>query len=306
MPDDTRSVEMFLFRLKLEPYRRQRSLAELSINRPDLLFKLLSLVPSYQFSKKSIFRTSKIDNISETEHYFEVGIEYKKDGAKFDKIKKSFIAHENEITDFAHCFYESKIQLLVIEKKTGLPAPKTLASRLALAIEQIKTITEVFSCLTQEEQMLFINSRCKADVIYEPSEFLKIIKNAYKVLKFNINIPMPNPVDFNDMIQKPVSELMSDVNASTSTVTVENKKEGLDTHRLIGLTHDLSAYGAGASARVKKEENSNSEYIKLNKDEHSAKINLQIPQTMLMVHFKEHGKEFMQTIIDKFSEVSTC
>jgi len=302
MDDAIRTMDMYLFRLKLEPHQQKGSLGETKVTRHDLLLKLLKIAPSYLSSEKSIFHISKLENISPSEYYFKVGVESKSKGYLFSAEDKNFIEKENRDAQYANCLYESNIQLLAIENKVSFLKPKTLATRLALAIENIKQENEL-SILDNNEKLLFINSKCKTKPVYEAYEFAKTLHDSYKITKYSIDVPLSNPVNFRDDVQVPLSKMMGDVNAETGTFSLENKTAGLSSGRLIDLSHDLGAYGASASARIMRKENSKSEIIKLGTKAQEAKATLTLPTTMFTIDFKGNCKNFMLQIKEKFNSI---
>lgn len=302
MNENQRTMDMFLFRLVLEPHAGKGSLGEIKISRQDLLIKLLATSPQLPSGTYKIFLTSKIEQISSSGFYFKAGIQSVKTGAKFDSEKKDFVKAETEIADFSHCIYDNNLQLLAIENKSGLSSPKTLANKLASAIENIKN-TDTYKTLSPEEKILFLNSTCKSRQIHETNEFIKILKNSYKISKFTVVMVLPNPANFKDTIYTPFNELMEDTQASEGSVTIENKGEGLEPSRLVGLSHDIGAYGAGAFAKVQDAPDSKERTIRLDKRENAAKATLSLPQTMFTVDFKEYSKDFLKIITNKFKQI---
>ncbi|MDY0259460.1 MAG: hypothetical protein RBR41_07310 [Desulfovibrio sp.] len=302
MSENQRTMDLFLFRLVLEPQAGKGSLGEIEVSRQDLLIKLLATSPQLPSGAYKVFLTSKIEQISSSGFYFKAGVQSLKTGAKFDSEKKDFVEAETEIADFSHCIYDKNLQLLAIENKSGLSSPKTLANRLASAIENIKN-TDGYKSLSPEEKMLFSNSICKSRQVYETNEFIKILKNSYKISKFTIVMLLPNPANFKDTIYTPFNELMEDTQASGGQITIENKDEGLEPNRLVDLSHDIGAYGAGASAKVQDAAESKERTIRLDKRENAAKATLSLPQTMFTVDFKEYSKDFLKVITDKFKQI---
>lgn len=302
MNENQKNIEMFLFRLVLEPNAGKGSLGEIGISRKDLLIKLLETSPQLSFGANKIFLTSRVERIGQSGFYFKAGIQSRKAGAEFDSEQKDFIEKETEITDFSHCIYEEKLQLLSIESKSGLSTPRALANKLASAIENIKN-TDGFRTLPPEAKMLFSNSTCKSRQIYEPNEFTKILRNSYKISKFTIKMLLPNPDNFQDKIYRPFNELMEETQANRASVIIENKDEGLEADRLIDLSHDIGAYGAGASANVQDIAGGKERTIRLDKLENAARVTLPLPQSMFTIDFSQFSRDFLGIIINKFNQI---
>lgn len=302
---ENRSVKFFLFRLVLEPHAKQRSFGELSIRRDQLIAKLLNLSPRYESSGHYIYLTSKITQICcNSGYYFKFGVITHKKGVNFDESAKDFIEFPKDETDYVHCLYDIKRQLLAIEKKNRLASPKSLANKLAFTLENMRSNEIYAQQLSTDEKMLLANSTCKVRLVYEPNEFIKRMRSAYRINSFKISMLLPNPIDFNDMIKKPLDLYMEDTGALGSSVTIENKTDGLEPERLISISRDISSYGAGAEAQIIDNENSKPTRLVLDKNENHASVELPFPQTMFTVHFKDHATHFLDRILTKYRQIN--
>lgn len=221
----------------------------------------------------------------------------------FDEKLKDFIESDKSDADYVHCFYDTKRQLLAIEKKSSTDTPKSLAAKLAIAIDSVKRNELYSNKLTTEEKMLLVNSTCKIRPVCEPNEFINIIESAYRVIAFTISLFPPNPIDFDDALKKPLDNYMEATGATEGTVTIKNNYEGLESSRLASLSRQIGAYGANAEARIVDEEGGKPYRVILNRKENYASIDLKFPTTALTVNIGDYLQRFMNSIRKMYEKI---
>lgn len=304
MTEADRTLKVFLFRMVLEPnLKHQKNFADINISRPELLTKILQFSPRYFTSDRKVYLTSKVSTIDNNGLYFKFGIQRIKKGILFDEQLKDFIESDKSDADYAHCFYDTKRQVLAIEKKNGTVTPKSLALKLAIAIDSVKKNELYSNKLTAEEKMLLVNSTCKIRPICEPNEFINKIESAYRVTTFTVSLFPPNPTDFNDALKKPLDNYMEATGAVEGTVTIKNSHEGLESSRLVSLSRQIGAYGANAEARIVDEEGGKPYRIMLNRKENYASIDLKFPITALTVNIGDYLQMFMNSIRKMYEKI---
>ncbi|WMW65816.1 hypothetical protein [Nitratidesulfovibrio liaohensis] len=303
MTEPDRTMHFYLFRLILEPMKKLTSLADAHTNKADVLAKILKQGLEVQVSQNITCLTSKVYDVASHGLYFQFGEIHKKKSKDFDKENKEFIDTIKDDTNCAHCLYDIKLQLLAIEKKNLLSSPKTMANRIALAINSIINSDIHKEILTDMEALLLRTTQCKARQIHEPNLFIEELNKSYRVVSYKINMLPPNPIDFDDTIKRPLDDLMGDTGASSAAVQITNVQTGLNTARLVPLTRDVAAYGAGAEAKIMDSESSPKRPIKLDKNENAAFAAITLPQTLFSTDFSSNASDFLKQIITKFQSI---
>lgn len=295
-------IPVYLFRIVFETHKKH-NFFEKKIEKKVLLKKLIELRPEGEAKNNIKYITSTPIIINKNGLYFKFGEIKKKNATHYNERKKDFFETQIEDTNYVHCIYNIQHQLLAIEKKSSLPSPKTYANRLSILINEIYKKDNIKRQFEPEEIAFLSSSVCRARQVYEPTQFIKLLKNAYKVNSFTVEMLLPNPNDFNDILKEPIDLYMEETGAEIAKVTVENKNDGLENKRLEKLSYEIAAYGANANAKIQENNNSKISTIKLNKKENAASVDLIMPQSMQSIDFFNNCGEFLQTITEKFKRI---
>lgn len=304
MSESGRVFQFYLFRLVLEPKGGQTSLSDVEVSKADLLAKILRQGLEARVRQDVTCLSSKVYDIGIGGLYFQFGEIHKKRSKDFDKDTKEFIDTIKDDTDCVHCLYDIKRQLLAIEKKSGLPSPKSLANRIGASIDAIKSNSKQNKIFSDIELILLASTKCKARQIYEPNAFVESLKHCYKIVSYRIDMVPQNPIDFKDTIKDPLGRIMDDTGANAASIQVKNSQDGLGAERLVNISHDVAAYGAGAEARVIDKENAPARQIKLNKNENAAFASASLPITAMTIDFVQHAEVIMDQILRKFNRIA--
>lgn len=261
----------YLFRLKLVNKKNQELLKEL--NRGQLLLKIIKLHPGAYVRRGIEWIMANTNEINPDSVFFKFGRLTRKTRDKFDLDKRLFIETEDDMVDSTICVYDSINQILALEKCSNTPPPSTLAKHIR---HIINTLPEgpLFQYLSSDERTFLSLCTCQIDAIPNPVDFIGQISSAYKILEFDVTFFRKNPPDHNELLQKPMQNLLEETNGYTSTASVSSP-DGLKPDALISLTHAAAASGSKASAKIQKQIESRSERVRLDSKDNIASFDFE-------------------------------
>src|SRR5690606_24212351 len=104
----------------------------------------------------------------------------------------------------------------------------------------------------------------RVDVIPDPDDILDKLRGAYSIRKFRATFTGPNPVDADELFQKPLSVYAQSMGASSGTLEVVG--EALNEEVAESVAKSTAATGNTASARVIPNKGTKAKNIKMKGD----------------------------------------
>jgi len=236
------TIEFHLFRIKfIRPHQSSLWHDERS---PAGIFKAaLNEKPSVGFSPYYIWHIGNIEEIDDCNGSFAIGNTTKRTVAKYDSKTGNFIEEHEELFEespYTMCFFDSHIGFVAIAKKLKLaPTTKGIANKLKILLETSRAVSE--NAIT-----------IAIDPINDPDNFIQKLNSSYAVKQFTAKFTGPNPVDADEIFQKPMSVYCKATNADTGQVIV--KGEDLDKETIEKVTKSTAATGNEASAIILEED----------------------------------------------------
>lgn len=96
-----------------------------------------------------------------------------------------------------------------------------------------------------------MESQFELDLIPDPESFLEKLYSAYAVKRFRATFTGPNPIDADELFQKPMSYYCQQLGADEGSVAV--KGESLDDDAVAAVAKSTAATGNTASALIQVE-----------------------------------------------------
>jgi hypothetical protein len=218
----------------------------------DLFLSSIHDKPNLSLTSGSAWHLGNIKMIGEYSGSFAVGRTTKKTFEKFNKETGDFIDELDDSAPYTIIIFDAKIGLLGISKKSKL-APN--ASSIARRIKDLLLTTE-----TAIESEIDV----RVDVIPDPEDFLDKLRGAYSIRKFKATFTGPNPIDADELFQKPLSVYARNMGASSGTLEVVG--ESLNENVAESVAKSTAATGNTASARVVPKRGSKATNIKMKGD----------------------------------------
>lgn len=232
--------EYHLYRVKLiKPAQFQ--LFSNDVKTSQIFEEAINEKPSLVLKEHNVWHIANIEYIDITGGRFAVGRTTKTTVEKFDNASGDFIKQIDDSGPYTLVYFYSDIGLIGITKKTKVaPDVKSIASRIKGLFEKT-AIVQSFGI------------EVRVDPIPDPESFLEKIKNAYSVTKFKASFTGPNPVDADELFQKPISVYCSALGGENGSIQVFG--ESLDKDVIEAVTKSTAATANTASARIKTERN---------------------------------------------------
>jgi hypothetical protein len=176
---------------------------------------------------------------SDTSGYFRIGRTTSSKVERFDADTDNFLEERMETSPYTHCVFDSKIGFIGIAKKYALsPTTETVARR----------IQEV---LSRTSPILENDIRVELSPIPNPDSFLRELLGAYKVKKFAATFHGPNPIDADELFQRPLAALLAEAGGDSGRAEI--KGNDLNREVLEALTRSAAATGNDATARIRRQ-----------------------------------------------------
>lgn len=202
----------------------------------DIFLKSIYDKPEYILSTGSEWHIGNIKLFDSSSGSFAVGRTTKTTVEKFDKKTGDFVEELNDSAPYTSVIFDARIGLLGIAKNSKLaPKPSIIARRVQDLLSSSGTVIE-----TEVE--------VRVDIIPDPEDFLEKLKGAYSIRKFRATFTGPNPIDADELFQKPLSVYAQQMGALSGTLEVTG--EALNEKVAEAVAKSTAATGNMASARV--------------------------------------------------------
>lgn len=218
----------------------------------ELFLESIHDKPEYTLSSGSEWHLGNVRMLDEFSGSFAVGRTTKTTVEKFDKETGDFVDELDDSGPYTVVIFDAKIGLLGIAKKSKL-APN--ASSIARRIKDLLLTTRV---------AIESGIEIRVDVIPDPEDFLDKLRGAYSIRKFRATFTGPNPVDADELFQKPLSVYAQSMGASSGTLEVVG--EALNEEVAESVAKSTAATGNTASARVIPNKGNKAKNIKMKGD----------------------------------------
>lgn len=244
-------IEYHLYRAK---FIKPSQLPLLTENKSSMELFLDSIrdKPEYILSTGSEWHIGNVKMFDYFSGSFAVGKTTKTTVEKFDKETGDFGEELDDSAPYTVVVFDAKIGLLGIAKKSKLAPNATSISRKLRDL--LSTTTTV------------VNSgvEVRIDAIPDPEDFLDKLRGAYSIRKFRATFTGPNPVDADELFQKPLSVYAQNMGASSGTLEVIG--DALNEDVAEAVVKSTAATGNTASARIITSKGGKAKNIKMKGD----------------------------------------
>ena len=124
----------------------------------------------------------------------------------------------------------------------GIAKKSKVAKDVKDIARKIKLLFEISSVVLE------CNVEVRVDNIPDPDDFLSKIRKAYSIKKFKATFTGPNPVDADELFQKPLSIYCQEMNGQSGAVEVSGTS--LNEQTIEAVAKATAATGNTASARI--------------------------------------------------------
>lgn len=245
------AIEYHLYRAK---FIKPSQLPLLVENKSSMQLFLDSIQdkPEYILATGSEWHIGNVKMFDNFSGSFAIGKTSKTTVEKFDKETGDFGEELDDSAPYTVVVFDAKIGLLGIAKKSKLAPNATGISR------RIKDL------LSTTKTAVDSGIEVRIDAIPDPEDFIDKLRGAYSIRKFQATFTGPNPVDADELFQKPLSVYAQNMNASSGTLAVIG--EALNEDVAAAVAKSTAATGNTASARIISSKGGKSKNIKMKGD----------------------------------------
>lgn len=207
---------------------------------PREFFELaLAEKPSLELRKSNVWHIGNIEQITTDGGRFAVGRTTITTVEKFDETSGNFTELVDDSGPYTFVYFDSRLGLMGIGKRAKVAADvKTIA----------RTIQKL---LSQTETVSHNHLMARIDYIPDPESFLEKIYSAYAVKRFKAYFTGPNPVDADELFQKPMSYYCQQLEAEQGNVSLSGS--ALNADAVAAVAKSTAATANGASAFIQTE-----------------------------------------------------
>ena len=232
------TVEYHLYRVKfIKPAQTVLFHADTT---PRKLFEAaLAERPSLQLRENNVWHIGNIEQITPEGGRFAVGRTTTTTVEKFDEESGNFTELRDDSGPYTFVYFDSRIGLLGIGKRTKVAADvQSVARKLQKLLARTKVVID--------HQVTV-----RVDLIPDPENFLEKLFSAYSVKRFKAEFTGPNPIDADEVFQKPMSYYCQQLGADQGSVSV--KGDSLNEEAVASVAKSTAATGNSASALIQTE-----------------------------------------------------
>lgn len=235
-PSDRLLIRFQLYRVKLiRPHQRQLTSDERSA--AELLAEAIRGRPEQEMNPGNTWHIGNVTEIPDASAlYFAVGRTTRSTVEKFDEEAKDFIEEPLETSPYTYCVILWDLGVAAIAHKSRL-APKTNG-----------VARRVGTLLQHTDSIIRNGIRVEVRPVPDPQGFIAIIQGAYALLGFTATFRGPNPIDADEIFQKPLAVIASATAAEEGSVRLRGGD--LDRDAVASISRSTAATGNRASARV--------------------------------------------------------
>jgi len=210
---------------------------------PRKLFEAaLAERPSLQLRENNVWHIGNIEQITAEGGRFAVGRTTTTTVEKFDEATGNFTELRDDSGPYTFVYFDSRIGLLGIGKRTKVAADvESVARKLQKLLAKTSVVVD--------HQVTV-----RVDLIPDPESFLEKIFSAYAVKRFKAEFTGPNPIDADEVFQKPMSYYCQQLGADQGSVSV--KGESLNEEAIASVAKSTAATGNSASALIQTDRGS--------------------------------------------------
>lgn len=192
--------------------------------------------PSIELRKNNAWHVGNVEYFIEGGGRFAIGRTALQTVEKFDEATGDFTELVDDSGPYTFVYFDSNLGLLGIGKKSKVAA-------------DVKSIARKIQKLLSSTSLV---NRNKIDVrvefIRDPEGFLQKIFSAYAIKRFKARFTGPNPIDADELFQKPMSYYCQQLSAEQGSVTVAG--ESLNENAVAEVAKSTAATANDATAFI--------------------------------------------------------
>lgn len=232
------TIEYHLYRTKfIKP--SQVSLFNPDLSAKEMLEAGLDERPSIEFRRNNVWHIGNVEYLDKNAGRFAIGRTTTTTVEKFDNNSGNFTELIDESGPYTFVYFDSSLGLLGIGKKIKVAS-------------DVKSIARKIQSLLAKTNLVALNQiDVRVDYIPDPDSFLEKLHSAYAIKRFKAHFTGPNPVDADDLFQRPMSYYCQQLEADQGSVIVSG--DSLNEKAVAEVAKSTAATANAASAIIQSE-----------------------------------------------------
>lgn len=269
--------ELHLYRIKfIKPAQTKLFLPSTSPR--DFFEEALKVRPAVTLRQNHVWHIGNVEYFDNDGGRFAIGRTTKTTIEKYDDQTGNFIEETDDSGPYTFVYFDASLGLLAIAKKSKVaPTVGSIARKLQLLFARTDLAWNA-------------GIEVRVDIIPDPEDFLQKLHSAYSIKGFRADFTGPNPVDADELFQRPLSFYCQQMNAKNGSVSVSG--DALDEGTVATVAKSTAATGNHASALIQPSRGSR-----------LVSIAFKGNATKLLVEADEHKDEVLQKMRGEYSEV---
>lgn len=229
------TLEYHLYRTKfIKPSQVDLFQPELSAR--EMFETGLAERPSIELRENNVWHVGNVEYFSDGSGRFAIGRTTLTTVEKFDASTGNFTELVDDSGPYTFVYFDSKLGLLGIGKKTKVAA-------------DVKSIARKIQKLLLSTALVKRNNiDVRVEFIRDPEGFLQKLYAAYAIKRFKATFTGPNPIDADELFQKPMSYYCQQLGAEQGSVTVAG--ESLNENSVAAVAKSTAATANDATAVI--------------------------------------------------------
>lgn len=271
------TLEYHLYRAKfIKP--SQVDLFQPDLSAREMLEAGLAERPSIELRQNNVWHIGNVEYFVDGGGRFAIGRTTLTTVEKFDAATGNFTELVDDSGPYTFVYFDSKLGLLGIGKKTKVAA-------------DVKSIARKVQSLLSSTTLVKHNKiDVRVEFIRDPEGFLQKLYAAYAIKRFKATFTGPNPIDADELFQKPMSYYCQKLEAEQGSVTVAG--ESLNENAVAAVAKSTAATANDATAVIQN-----------SIGERPASISFRGDAKKVLVEHDSEKEEVLQTIQNTYREV---
>jgi hypothetical protein len=229
--------EFYLFRLRVERPAQGRIFDEPDLPNAEVIRLAIEHQPTTKTRKDTVWALGNVEKIVDDDSYSAaLGKILRRDVERYDGDLKAFTQETSEEAPFTWVVFDVALQVCAIAVKYALGNPTQLGNALARLLTSTRP--------AQNRGMQITASQIK-----DPEEFVLLLRQADRIVKFEVTFKRPNPIDVDKDFHEPMERLLGETNGRDGKTSISG--DNLEKEPLEAISNSAAATGDDAKARLK-------------------------------------------------------
>ena len=266
------TIEYHLYRVKfIKPSQLGLFASEMSAS--DLFSRALGEKPAIAMTHENVWHIGNIEYFNDMTGSFAIGRTTKTTVERYDDKTGNFKEEIDDSGPYTYVLFDRSIGLIGIAKKSKVAPDVSAIAR------KIKALLESSSVVKES------GVDVKVSIIPDPEDFILKIQRAYSIKKFRAYFTGPNPVDADEIFQKPLSIYCQELNGNHGNIEVVGSS--LNEEVVAVVAKSTAATGNTASAIIQTENGKKTIKIQLKGDAVRVPVDSDISHKQALLELQE-------------------